>query len=322
MSTAMPIHVHLATMLILSAAAAANVFTEPAIFERLSHFKDYGVPGTVNDPLNQAMIADASCRNFDDYTGFSFYHDLPKVKQVLAALAELPSTANPSHFTLTAHKNMVKACGPPTPKLPNSSDYRCDVLPLPSLTGSMDNWHRALCAAENDPSWDGTYDPAYQPQQVAVTAGFMCIVACDCASAELTSTTLKRFASSALLAKITNEEVCKAIPFNAVNFTAQASTPSQLAKAAAPLQRVCGCDDRTAASDPPSSGSGAGFTAEPSTAGLSAGLTAVAAGLSFLALIAIVLAHRSKRRTLEPSPIFLMSASPNVCDDTLSLYEA
>jgi len=38
----------------LTVCSASNVYTEPAIFERLSHFADHGVPGTTKDPLNQA----------------------------------------------------------------------------------------------------------------------------------------------------------------------------------------------------------------------------------------------------------------------------
>ena len=43
-------------LLLISVAvcSASNVYTEPAIFERLSHFADHGVPGTTKDPLNQA----------------------------------------------------------------------------------------------------------------------------------------------------------------------------------------------------------------------------------------------------------------------------
>ena len=63
----------------------AAVFTGPAVFERLSHFKDVGVPAVIagKDLLNQAMIADGSCRlvenppgtapvGFDGYAFFFF----------------------------------------------------------------------------------------------------------------------------------------------------------------------------------------------------------------------------------------------------------
>jgi len=235
--------VHLATLsLVISTwvgAATANVFSEPAIFERLSHFKDYGVPGTVDDPLNQAMIADASCRNFDNYDGFTFYHNQTAVTEVIAALASLPPTGEPSHFTLTARNVIPPACGPSTSTAPTAR--KCNTLPLASLTGSMDNWHRALCAPNGDPSWGSTYDPAYQPQQVALTVGFMCIVACDCAETDLPATALAEFASSKANAKQANAALCKSAPYGIVNFTAQATTPALLTEASAPIREVCGC---------------------------------------------------------------------------------
>merc|ERR1712060_247458 len=63
------------------------------------------------------------------------------------------------------------------------------------MAGAMHNWHRALCSTSEEAEWGGEYDPAYQPQQVALTSGFMCIVACDCNKNDLPASSLAKLAS-------------------------------------------------------------------------------------------------------------------------------
>merc|ERR1719253_1089475 len=78
-----------------------DVFTDAAIFERLSHFKDYGVPGTMHDAFNRAAIVDGSCRmlNSSFYDGFHFFHHTNRVAAVYDAFQGLPDTSEPSNFT-------------------------------------------------------------------------------------------------------------------------------------------------------------------------------------------------------------------------------
>ena len=234
---------------LLLGATASNVYTEPAIFERLSHFAAYGVPGTTNDPLNQAMIADASCRliseNGNGPGGYSYYRNRQATTAVISAYQNLPSTAGPSHFTLSAHDIFAKACtinNTLTLQQQQQQQQQCSVQPLSGLTSAMDAWHRALCANSNDPSWKGTFDPAYQPQQVALTVGFMCIVSCDCAETALSSKTMAAFAANDQMASDARDSVCHALPFHTVNFTKQASSPSLLAHLSMPIRKLCECE--------------------------------------------------------------------------------
>ena len=153
------------------AAHGNDVFTDAAMFERLSHFKDHGVPGTVDDPFNRAAIADGSCRmlNTSYYDAFAFFHQSKRADAVIAALAALPDTGSPSHFTLTAQQfdgPLATACLTPS-KSNDLEFYNFSVV-----QGSVQNWYRALCS----PTWE---DPAYMPQQRALTLGFTCTVACD-----------------------------------------------------------------------------------------------------------------------------------------------
>ena len=78
-----------------------------AVFERLSHFKDHGIPGTngttMIDRFNRAAIADGSCRmvGVDGDSGMFFEHP-NRSAAVIAALGALPDTGEPSLFTRAA----------------------------------------------------------------------------------------------------------------------------------------------------------------------------------------------------------------------------
>ena len=222
---------------------AGSVYTEPAIFERLSHFVDHGVPATTHDDFNRAMIADAACRTIaSPFNGFALYHYPTLVNTVINTLSNLPSTASPSHFTLTSHQELSKVC--PTASsidLSNNTDYQCATRPLASLTNGLDDWHRALCANATDPSWKGKYDPAYQPQQIALTAGFMCIVTCDCSEQNLSRDTMAAFATNDAMAMDVRQNVCNVFPYPGIDFTKQATNAKELTTLLSPLRRVCGC---------------------------------------------------------------------------------
>merc|ERR1712166_675248 len=71
----------------LETIAAARVFSDPAIFERVSHFKDVGVPNTLKDPFNRAAIADGSCRAVASspsaIDGYFYWHYPERVDAVI-----------------------------------------------------------------------------------------------------------------------------------------------------------------------------------------------------------------------------------------------
>merc|ERR1719183_1599645 len=85
-------------------------FTDSGRFERWSHFKDYGVPGTVHDPVNKAAIADGTCRMVMHQHGYSFWYDASHTQAVLDVLAAAPGTDGPSHFTLETYSALQQAC--------------------------------------------------------------------------------------------------------------------------------------------------------------------------------------------------------------------
>jgi hypothetical protein len=225
----------------VSAAAAESetAFTPSAQFERWSHFRDYGVPAVFGkDALNSAAIADGSCRMIKEVDGFFYWHYPGRVQRVLQALNGSASTSNPSHFTLTTTKSLQKACAAAPDDAPAQHIGGARQYEVGAMAPSLQNWYHALCAPAEDPSWSGEFDPAYQPQQVALTSGFMCIVACDVMSKA--SPTIVTSLSAEWAA--TRNAICKAYPWKAGNSVfSSAKTTSDLAQSVSPLGNVCGC---------------------------------------------------------------------------------
>jgi len=213
--------------------------TEGGRFERWSHFKDYGVPGTLNDPVNKAAMADGACRLLGQKDGFVMWKDGARTQRVLDTLAAAPATDRPSYFTLEVRKALENVCFTPSDHEASRPDYDISVM-----ASSMQNWYHALCAPEADPSWAGVFDPAYQPQQMAITTGLMCIVACDAnGSPALSQSTLAAFSDKPGAAGLARDQVCKLFPWGSGTDFSQAGTLDSLAKLASPLIRQsCKCD--------------------------------------------------------------------------------
>jgi len=232
-------------VLTIASAVSADVYTDSSVFERLCHFKNDGVVNHLNS-VDNAMIADGSCRMIrgeNGLDGFALWHDPTTTGTIIDALKEaLPETSKPSHFVLTAHEVLADLC-PDGAAVNPDEEYHCrgSGHDVSVMAGAMHNWQRALCAQENDPEWQGEYDPAYQPQQVALTAGFMCILACDCNNSHLPAESLAAFAESADVTSALQKFVCTVVPWESVDFTEAADDVDTLADLSAPLMEVCGC---------------------------------------------------------------------------------
>lgn len=224
--------------------AENKAFTESARFERLSHFKDAGLINHLNT-VDEAMIADGSCRLFtEEQGGYALWYNRTATELVNNATKDLPVTEKPSHFVLTAEDVLPKICPKPTTRIRQKNDeYSCrgGSHNIDEISTAMSNWQRALCALKDDPAWGGEFDPAYQPQQMVLTAGFMCIVACDCNEKDLPASSLKEFAIDDEHAQFARDVLCELTPWGEVDFTNINSDPNILAELSAPLIELCKC---------------------------------------------------------------------------------
>jgi len=200
--------------------------------------EDYGVPAVFGkDALNSAAIADGTCRLLGkDFDGFHFWHYPDRANRVLLALKDAPPTSNPSHFVLSIEQDLIDSCM--YYEAPSKPDFE-----LSSLTGSVQNWYHALTAPASDPTWKGQFDPAYQPQQVALTAGFVCIAACDLNHGKLSTSSMRGLAARyAELPRRFNET----FPWKQGNeLFSGAKSEKDLAKSLQPLLATCGCKPGT-----------------------------------------------------------------------------
>lgn len=218
--------------------AVGSVFPDSAVFERLQHFKDVGLPNTLSDPFNRAAIADGTCRVVTgkadpELGGYACWHsNADRVAKVMSALGALPSSDSPSKMTLAAKATLPAVCRAP------ASAANANGLSFYNATvaaGSLQAWFRALC----DKSWD---DPAYQPQQAALTVGFACAIACDAAGEQLDAASVDALASSVTQVRASVHTLCLATPY-ADDYFAQLQTFEQIADATSRWrkQRPCRC---------------------------------------------------------------------------------
>ena len=207
----------------------STVWTGPAVFERIQHFKDCGVPGTVTDPFNQFAIADGSCRAVGFAgCGCHFLKHPDRVKNVLEAVKALPSSDGPSHMVLTAQAGeLLKVCNSESEEHKTLEDY--DLL---VVGHSLQNWWRALCSKDFTP-----FDPAYMPQQQALTLGFLCTTTCAAQGLMQGSDSLNALNMDAQYAGLKVQQMCTIQP---VNFELE-DTILGFSLITKNIEPICGC---------------------------------------------------------------------------------
>jgi len=225
-----------ATLVLSAVACTSAYFSDSARFERWSHFKEYGIPGTVHDALNQAAIADGTCRMLDppiELDGYALWTEPLRVASVIAALADAPPTDRPSYFVRATTERLLLPCSTPKPFSPTTN------FTVAARASGLQNWYHAICAPESDPSWGGVYDPAEEPQQIALTAGFGCIVACEANSRKLSAAAMAALAANPSAAKTA---LCDAYPWAEGTDFKKAASEAQLAHMTKPmLHELCSC---------------------------------------------------------------------------------
>ena len=211
----------LAPFVLVGTAAAADAtctdatFPPAAQFERWSHFK-WAVPKITGDALNQAAVATGSCWLLNKpFDAFFFWRRPQETASVLDALANVFSSndqmlGSTSNFTLTAAEALSAPCevagllDSPMPT-PVPSNFT-----IAALTAAAQNWYHALCAPSSDPSWPNGFDPAYQPQQMALTAGLLCLATCDVSDKSFPQESISAVLTAPKLAR---DSVCAAFPW-------------------------------------------------------------------------------------------------------------
>ena len=217
--------------------SSGGVFASPAAsYERLSHFVDVGLPASVGAPLTRWAIADGACRAAGG--GGASDVVLGAAEYVVNALDTLPATADgPSRFTRAALAELPPACASAADVAEWGGAPFVDSFSPADAGAALYAWRRALCNA----SWP---DPAYMPQQQALTLGFVCAAACGADGRVSPAAALARLTASDASARASTEDACTALLAADGGESAWAALASwsDIATATAPLlQEPCAC---------------------------------------------------------------------------------
>ena len=189
---------------------------------------------------------------------------------------------------------MAEACEPAV------EDEPANVSTVTARAAAMDTWVKALCAPSSSPVWRGAYDPAYMPQQQALTVGFVCIVACEANGAEPSADGMADLSSYSAAAR---DGVCEALPWDdAIPARFGGATQrAELARLTEPLlDTPCVCPREAAPGSP--------------DAPLWPTYAAGGAGIGFAAFVLVALC-RKRRRIAAARRLYLFAADAAPLED-------
>jgi hypothetical protein len=147
----------------------------------------------------------------------------------------MSTCTRPSNLVLTAARNIPPACES------GGQQNNLQSFEVTDISGSLDNWQRALCAPASELSWKGAYDPAYQPQQQALTLGLTCTFVCELHQRPIKGPALRKLAyASASETSASVGTYCRVLPRSERQWAAE-KTFGGLAGVAARAAGTCGC---------------------------------------------------------------------------------
>lgn len=201
--------------------------SDEAVAERIRFFIKVGLPATRGDPADRQAIADGACRLATDapLPGWSLWRaPVPRAARVCSALARLPADADDATLAAAARERLAAPCA----RAGSADAYAPAQRQAPrGAAASAANWAGALCTS------DGA---ATLPHQRALTAGYLCLAACE---AQPPADVLYSFGASPDAADAAAEAVCAFVPKEPA--TLATAKDGRVAAMLSGAREACGC---------------------------------------------------------------------------------